>query len=446
MRRRAWIQFTLSLALVLAPSLEAQQQGAAVVGTWSLELEVNGQAVPSQLSLWEEEGSLRGWWSGPRGSSDVDRVQFTDGTLSFVRAVSVQGQSFEMSFSGAVDGETLGGTLTTPRGEMPVSGRRISTQPAAAGGQAALESSGTEDDGDGEGGDEPLATSELPASEARELLGSWALQMSFQGNPVQMDLELADRDGKLAALLVTPQGEQAITDIERTDDGLELRLDSGIGRLVMLARLDGDRIAGTVGDAAGSFSTEFSGARAAVGEAGDRARRARMRSGRPLALLVVSEGEIKVYYADPSADGEEIAQVAAAGEGSVVQFPHHGAIKLMTDVDLTFAGATAPHGNVSPSYPGVYSLWLKKGADEKWRLVLNDQADTWGTMHDGAHDVGETPLELTTVETPAASLTVELEEREGGGELILSWGSYRWSAPFTAAAPDSAATAQKSSR
>ena len=97
-----------------------------------------------------------------------------------------------------------------------------------------------------------------------------------------------------------------------------------------------------------------------------------------------------------------------------------------------FLMVEVPQGNVSTSYPGVYSLWLKR-AENGWHLVFNHQGDVWGTMYDATTDLAEIALEHGTAQEPAEKLTLKLEESGEGGTLELAWGEHRWIANFSAA-------------
>ncbi len=122
-------------------------------------------------------------------------------------------------------------------------------------------------------------------------------------------------------------------------------------------------------------------------------------------------------------------------EGGLLEFQTAAAIKLRTGTDLLIGDLVVPTGNVSPGFAGLYSLWLRLDDDGQWTLIVNHEPDVWGTMHDPAHDLGETRLEHTVEEGENTSLTIEIElpERDAVGALKLSWGEHRWQTTLAAA-------------
>ena len=122
-------------------------------------------------------------------------------------------------------------------------------------------------------------------------------------------------------------------------------------------------------------------------------------------------------------------------EGGLLEFQTAAAIKLRTGTDLLIGDLVVPAGNVSPGFPGLYSLWLRLDDDGQWILIVNHEPDVWGSMHDPAHDLGETPLDHAVEEGAETSLTIDIEPPEGGaaGALKLSWGEHRWQTTLAAA-------------
>ena len=125
-------------------------------------------------------------------------------------------------------------------------------------------------------------------------------------------------------------------------------------------------------------------------------------------------------------------------EQGLFEFQTAAAIKLRTEADIVVGGLEVPAGNVSPGFAGLYSLWLRLDDDGQWVLIVNHEPDVWGTMHDPAKDLGETPLDHSIVEGGKSRLTIAIEPSEGDapGTLELSWGEHRWQTTVSAADRD----------
>jgi hypothetical protein len=68
------------------------------------------------------------------------------------------------------------------------------------------------------------AQSQLDTSEAQAFVGQWDLAITSEMGPFSIDLEIADRGGKVAAVMGTPEmGSQEVTDITRQGEDLLLR-------------------------------------------------------------------------------------------------------------------------------------------------------------------------------------------------------------------------------
>ena len=68
------------------------------------------------------------------------------------------------------------------------------------------------------------AQSQLDTAEAQAFVGSWDLAITSEMGPFNIDLEIADRGGKVAAVMGTPEmGEKEVTDIKRQGETLLLR-------------------------------------------------------------------------------------------------------------------------------------------------------------------------------------------------------------------------------
>ena len=86
--------------------------------------------------------------------------------------------------------------------------------------------------------------------------------------------------------------------------------------------------------------------------------------------------QITIAYGRPSLKNREFGQLAPAG--SVWRLGADEATKLTTPVAIKIEGG--------PALPaGSYSLWAIPG-DKKWTMIVNKQADVWGTNYDQSQD------------------------------------------------------------
>lgn len=158
---------------------------------------------------------------------------------------------------------------------------------------------------------------------------------------------------------------------------------------------------------------------------------ARRRYGANKAKATVEGKEISVLAGRPSISKDTAYPlIDSMKTGDIVSMNLGQAIKFSTPHDCKFGNLLVKAENVAPDYPGVYSLWMKK-TESGWNLVFNEKADIWGTMHNSAHDVGETPVAYKELSDPKETLILDIEAVNGMGLLTISWGKHQWSAPFT---------------
>ena len=166
-------------------------------------------------------------------------------------------------------------------------------------------------------------------------------------------------------------------------------------------------------------------------EATAAARRERFRRLRygNLAELELNGKQLRISYPDLLADSDDYRVFEALAAGEVASWTSGRAVKLLSHASLSFDGIVVPYGNVSPDYPGVYSLWPKRTADG-WSLVFNGEADIWGSQRNPAADAVEVPLEHSAADEPAEKLTIEFLEIEPGAVLRIAWGDRQFLAAF----------------
>ncbi len=167
-------------------------------------------------------------------------------------------------------------------------------------------------------------------------------------------------------------------------------------------------------------------------EAAERARQRRRVQTTTTALLKFGDKSVSVLAAILKSSGHDYKEIANVKDGEVLALTRSQAIKLKTDLALTFGDLTLKTENVAKGYAGVYSVWLKKSA-AGWNFIFNEKPDVWGTMYDPAANVGEIPVEYAKLDTPVEALKFELTQEDQGGVMKISWGEHQWSAQFTLA-------------
>ncbi len=117
--RQILSSFVLAVAM-LGANASFAADNAAVIGKWDIALNMQGQAVAIALTVAQGASALEGTWAGPMGSTPISDVSFDGETLTFTRT----GQQGPMTMSFKVAGDTITGTLTTPGGDMPITGKK----------------------------------------------------------------------------------------------------------------------------------------------------------------------------------------------------------------------------------------------------------------------------------------------------------------------------------
>ncbi len=186
--------------------------------------------------------------------------------------------------------------------------------------------------------------------------------------------------------------------------------------------------------AAGGEDAPLEGASNAAGGTAEAQARARRRmQTTTTAALKIGDKNISMLAAILKADAPDYALIDKLKEGDVLQITRSQAIKLKTDLPLTFGDVTLKTENVAKGYAGVYSLWIKKTADG-WAFVFNQKPDVWGTMYDAAANVGEVKVEHGAPEKTDEGLKFAIEQQgTDGGTIKISWGAHQWSAKFAIA-------------
>lgn len=279
--------------------------------------------------------------------------------------------------------------------------------------------------------EEPVATA-LATAHAERMVGSWVLTFDALGQERTMGLTVTDMDGFVGATLDSPgQPEpRALRTVTAKDDGsVDFAFEMPFGEqklnMHLILRESAGTLEGTLAEENGIFSTKVTGHEGVLEV--DAAHRASPTEAR---LTLADDKALKITFGNLSVEGEDYSRLRDLEDGAVFRFVGSRATKLFTDADLAFGDTVVETENVSPGYPGVYSLWLKREAGD-WKLVVNSQPDVWGTQHDPAYDVAEIPLQVSKRDETQEEFIITLDEKEDGGTVRLAWGDTVWSTSFT---------------
>ena len=113
------------LAVTILTFTAASVWAGGVVGTWELTSETPRGPRTIELTIHETDGAYSGTITGRRGEMAVEVINVEGDTLSFTRSVSTPNGDFQLDYAGTVDGDSISGTIRTPRGENQFTGKRL---------------------------------------------------------------------------------------------------------------------------------------------------------------------------------------------------------------------------------------------------------------------------------------------------------------------------------
>lgn len=129
-------RFACLLAFILTFAAGAGQLRAQtdVTGTWELSWEGMRGATSTTFVFHQDGSALTGTAQRAvrrpgAGEGEVRETEITDGKveghrITFTMAMGMGERAMTFTFSGTVDGDTMEGTMATPRGETPFTGIR----------------------------------------------------------------------------------------------------------------------------------------------------------------------------------------------------------------------------------------------------------------------------------------------------------------------------------
>jgi hypothetical protein len=133
LRKSVWF---LALAVLATSSVPASAGSAnrAIQGDWRLLIDVDGQRLPSILSLSKNaDGTLKGEWLCFWGITGLREIKYESRQLTFVMTIRLDEGDTVTKFAGSVKKGELSGTFSNNQGEYPARGKRTKRIPMAAG-------------------------------------------------------------------------------------------------------------------------------------------------------------------------------------------------------------------------------------------------------------------------------------------------------------------------
>ncbi|MGO8813898.1 MAG: DUF2911 domain-containing protein [Terriglobia bacterium] len=134
---------------------------------------------------------------------------------------------------------------------------------------------------------------------------------------------------------------------------------------------------------------------------------------------------VSVEYGRPSLKGRTTDELLGKLKpGAAWRLGADTSTTFKTGTDLAFGDVAVPAGE--------YSIWMERESDNSWKLVFNKQHGQWGTQHDASQDFASVPLVESKPAESAEMVTLTLSKADGGGKLVIQWGTLEATAHFKA--------------
>jgi hypothetical protein len=128
-------------------------------------------------------------------------------------------------------------------------------------------------------------------------------------------------------------------------------------------------------------------------------------------VATVGDAMVKIRYSRPSVRNRPIfGEVVPYGR--IWRTGADAATKLTTTRSLYFEGKELP--------PGQYSLFTLPTKDG-WTLMINSQADIWGTEYHAGSDVMRVPMTTERLDDSVEMLTIQVVPGNEEGRIEVSW-------------------------
>lgn len=121
---------SLALAFLVSSPAWAQEEAAGatvdVSGEWDFESEGRQGTRTTRMTFEQDGETLTGHAIMRQGMEAPLTGTVKGDVITFTISMSMGDRSFEMTYTGKVDGDTAEGTMETPRGETPWTAKKVS--------------------------------------------------------------------------------------------------------------------------------------------------------------------------------------------------------------------------------------------------------------------------------------------------------------------------------
>ena len=130
MKRIASVVSSVLLCLaVVSPARSQEAVTVNVTGKWELSSETPRGPMTSTVTFAQEGNALTGTVETPRGSTPIASGSVEGNRITFTVVRSMGERSVETTYTGTVEGGTISGTMSNPRGgEVPWTAKKV-TEP-----------------------------------------------------------------------------------------------------------------------------------------------------------------------------------------------------------------------------------------------------------------------------------------------------------------------------
>ncbi len=140
-----------------------------------------------------------------------------------------------------------------------------------------------------------------------------------------------------------------------------------------------------------------------------------------------------LYWKGIDVEDEDYGRFEETADGDVIKLVRAAPVRIKSDVGLRFDETELPTGNLAPGFAGAYAIWLRRSGDG-WRIVFNNEPDSWGTQHDPEFDAVEIAVDYSRGDRSFRPLGGTLVPTGADtGRLLVHWGPHEWTADFAIA-------------